>query len=152
MKNKFETFFVTTKKAVFLSLVLSVSTVSASSSMTPVTVGKRDIVLNLSGQAGGPVDGSKMTSPYGPCVGMISQQPQHAFDFKEHGLYSVSVTSEADLTLIIVGADENLCSDNADKTHNPQVAIPGTGVFKIYVGSKDGKTYPYKIRIENSAG
>lgn len=127
--------------------VLSMVTVAFAT--PPTFTIRRGGTLTAKGMAGGSVDGAKLREG---CVGFVGNAPNHVLRALQAGAYVVRIDSPQDLTLIIVGPKETYCNDDYGPKKIPSEIIPTTGLFKIYVGSKDGKPYPYTMTIEDAAG
>jgi len=94
-----------------------------------------------SGQAGGPMQGSALSSEDG-CTGSIPNEPQHVLHLGAAlPLLRILVNSTEDMTLVVRGPDGTFhCNDDSgDPTNglNPLVEITNApaGDYAIYVGA-----------------
>lgn len=125
-----------------LSLAWAAPTVSYSSNgffgEISVPPGSFGLIANLGLDAGGSDDAAALFGSGGACVGKINAAQPDVTLTVEAALpvLGISVNSEADTTLVVVGPDGAIyCNDDSEGT-DPSVQIPdaGAGNYQVWVG------------------
>lgn len=107
-------------------------------------------IVNIT--AGGPIDASQAVS--GSCPGFIANAPDYDLHFApgSTGLpLVISVSSDADTTLVINGPDGRwYCDDDGGaEGYNPSIvfANPGEGLYNIWVGTYGNSTASARLSV-----
>lgn len=109
--------------------------------------------LMIRGISGGSIPAAEIanreTTPNGPCVGLVDEEPDHRIVLTKFFNYlSLEVSSSQDTTLVIRGPGGSWCNDDQDGK-NPGIAGQWLkGTYEVWVGSYQEDNYhPYTIKI-----
>ncbi len=107
----------------------------------------------IRGASGGSIPAAiiaqRETTPNGPCVGLVDEEPDHRIVLTAFFNYlSLQVQSAQDTTIVVKGPGGSWCNDDLDGK-SPGIAGQWLkGTYEVWVGSyESGKYYPYIIKI-----
>jgi hypothetical protein len=104
---------------------------------------KPDQTTSLEGRSSGPIQDKN-------CAGYIAKDANHRLKLDRSSNLSFTVEGATDVTLLIVGSNDQRFCVQADPASQGKVAIPGrwsTGNYDVFVGSRSGTKANYKLTI-----
>jgi hypothetical protein len=104
---------------------------------------KPDQTTSLEGRSSGPIQDKT-------CAGYVAKDANHRVKLDRSSNLSFTVEGANDVTLLIIGSNNQRFCVQADPASQGKVAIPGrwsTGNYDIFIGSRSGNSTNYKLTI-----
>ena len=131
--------------------------IESMSSATPLgsSASFETLVVPGRASAGGRAGGDALArSRFGrDARGYISENANHSLVVRRGGLYTIAVTSDADTTLVLTGADLTMADDDGGAGRNPLLeTYLAPGVYSLFVGTygRHDSGEPYRVSVSSA--